>query len=313
MKVVVTGGTHGNEYTGVWVVKRFRSCPELMQRRGLEVSTLLSNPQAIRENRRFIDTDLNRAFAGDVLDDCELPGYEHNRAKAINALLGPKGEAAKTDFIIDLHTSTANMGVTFCLQPGDPLALRCAAYVQAHMQGQPVYLLLEGATTGAANIANTTGAGAVNTVSRHGLEVEVGPTPQGVLRDHTTQLMETAVGLCLDYLASVSAGSPLPVPRELGVYLDCGKIPWEVDADGFPTACTHTALQGKDYQPLRKGDPVLRHIDGSITCYNGDPSLVPVFVNEAAYYSVQSGLGIGLARPALIDTESMQITERSKL
>ena len=67
-------------------------------------------------------------------------------------------------------------------------------------------------------------AGAVNTLARHGLEVEVGPTPQGVLRDHTTQLMEKAVGLCLDYLSSVSEGNPLPVPRELGVYLDCGKV-----------------------------------------------------------------------------------------
>ena len=89
-EVVVTGGTHGNEYTGVWVVKRFRSCTELTQRRGLQVSTLLSNPQAIRGNRRFVDIDSNRAFAGDVLNDYELPGYEHNRAKAINALLGPK-------------------------------------------------------------------------------------------------------------------------------------------------------------------------------------------------------------------------------
>lgn len=157
MNVVVTGGTHGNEYTGVWVVKRFRSCPVLTQRRGLHVSTLLSNPQAIRENRRFIDTDLNRAFAGDILNDCELPGYEHNRAKAINALLGPKGESPKTDFMIDLHTSTANMGVTFCLQPGDPLALRCAAYVQANLQGEPVFLLLEGATAGAADVQNMTG------------------------------------------------------------------------------------------------------------------------------------------------------------
>ena len=86
-----------------------------------------------------------------------------------------------------------------------------------------------------------------------------------------------------------------------------------MDVDGFPTACTHATLQGKDYQPLNKGDPVLRHMDGSVTCYNGDQGLVPVFVNEAAYYSVKSGLGIGLARPALINTDTMQIIERSKL
>ena len=119
MNVTVCGGTHGNEYTGVWLIKRFREHQSLVSRSGLAVSTLLNNPKAIKENRRFIDTDLNRMFSATCLNDVELGGYEANRAKALNTKLGPKGTDAAQDFVIDLHTSTANMGVTFCLQPGD--------------------------------------------------------------------------------------------------------------------------------------------------------------------------------------------------
>lgn len=279
-----------------------------MRRPHLDVSTHLCNPNAIKMNRRFVDTDLNRAFTGACLADNELPGYEHNRAKVLNAVLGPKGSAApSTDFIIDLHTSTANMGVTFCLTPSDALACRCAAYVKQKMPGERVFLLIEGATEGATSVANMTGAGAVSTVASHGLEIEVGPTPQGLLYDPSIQLMQTAIQHCLDYLDAVSGGAPPAVPRRAPVYCDVGKIPWDVDEDGFPLACTHGSLQGRDFQPLKRGDAVLRHRDGSETAYKGEDGLVPVFVNEAAYYSKASGLGIGLARPMTVDTETMAL------
>jgi aspartoacylase len=306
MNVAVTGGTHGNEYTGVWLVKRCRANPALITRPSLQVETYLNNPQAIKENRRFIDTDLNRAFSAANLADYDLGGFEHNRAKAINTAIGPKG-APRTDFVIDLHTSTANMGVTFCLQPGDLLAFQCAAYVQATMAESKVYLLLEGATQGSTAVANMTGGGAVATVAAHGFEIEVGPTPQGVLRDDCIQLMERAMQLSLDFLEAHQSGNKKPVPQFVTAYQDEGKFPWSLDSDGFPTGCTHESLQGRDFQQLKKGDPMLRLLDGSVTVYDGDEDLCPVFVNEGAYYSAASGLGIGLARKVELSTSTMAL------
>lgn len=307
--MAITGGTHGNEYTGVWCVKQYRSDPKQIARPHLETSALLCNPRAVQLNRRFVDTDLNRAFSGAALTDKDLPGYEHNRAKVLDSILGPKGsESPAADFIIDLHTSTANMGVTFCLTPADSLAFRCAAYVQQQMPGERVFLLIEGATEGATAVANMTGAGAVSTVGKHGFEIEVGPTPQGLLHDPSIQLMRTAIQHSLDYLEGASNGAAPVVPRHVLAYCDCGKIPWEVDGDDFPTACTHAALQDRDFQPIKRGEPVLRHRDGSEMRYEGEDGLVGVFINEAAYYSKASGLGIGLARPMSVDTETMERT-----
>ena len=65
----------------------------------------------------------------------------------------------------------------------------------------------------------------------------------------------------------------LPLPFKLMsivvAYADEGKIPWGLDEDGFPTAHTHGALQGRDFVPLKRGDPVLHNKDGSVTVYKG--------------------------------------------
>ena len=48
---------------------------------------------------------------------------EHRRARELNALLGPKRSAdPRTDFIIDLHNTTAQTGVALMLAPDDSFA-----------------------------------------------------------------------------------------------------------------------------------------------------------------------------------------------
>ncbi len=59
-RVAIVGGTHGNELTGVYLIKKFAQFPELVHRQSFECLTLLANPQAVQENRRYIDRDLNR-------------------------------------------------------------------------------------------------------------------------------------------------------------------------------------------------------------------------------------------------------------
>jgi len=93
-----------------------------------------------------------------------------------------------------------------------------------------------------------------------------------------------------------------------------GKIKWPVDEDGRPAAVTHWSLQGKDYEHLPAGAPVFEHLNGSVIKYEpkagqnvkllpelfvgeDDPmAFYPVFINEGAYYSPKSGLGIGVTR-----------------
>ena len=140
--VAVVGGTHGNEYTGVFCVKALeQQLAKKNENYPFQISTLIGNPEAYKANRRFVDEDLNRQFSGAamVAAKAALPAtlsVEQRRAREIDDLLGPKfgrdGDANKPptmDFIIDLHTTTANMHTSLIVGQGDPLTTQAAAYV----------------------------------------------------------------------------------------------------------------------------------------------------------------------------------------
>eukprot|EP00968_Pinguiococcus_pyrenoidosus_P005049 scaffold327_cov257-Pinguiococcus_pyrenoidosus.AAC.26 len=100
--VTVVGGTHGNEFNGVWCVKRWRhgaasddscSAAALQLEKAfpsMSVRTMIGNPKAYALNRRFLDDDLNRMFKDVSLErrisevDDDVLAYEENRARAIS-------------------------------------------------------------------------------------------------------------------------------------------------------------------------------------------------------------------------------------
>ena len=142
--VVVSGGTHGNEYTGVYVIEKLEGQAEELRRSypSLDISLLLANPRAHASNQRFVDADLNRMFTAKALANKGSPGgspggssggsslsYEAARGQEIESQYGPKGECAATDLCVDLHTTTSNMGCTIIVDSWCPLAQRTAAYL----------------------------------------------------------------------------------------------------------------------------------------------------------------------------------------
>lgn len=65
-RVAVCGGTHGNELSGVYLVRELlkEGQDKKTDDEGpLPVQMLLSNPRAIQQCRRYIDADLNRCFS----------------------------------------------------------------------------------------------------------------------------------------------------------------------------------------------------------------------------------------------------------
>ena len=58
VKSIVVGGTHGNEYTGVFVSKALaRSLQRENPYKTFQLSTVIANPEAHLQNKRFIDQD----------------------------------------------------------------------------------------------------------------------------------------------------------------------------------------------------------------------------------------------------------------
>ncbi|NXM65923.1 ACY2 Aspartoacylase, partial [Serilophus lunatus] len=132
-RVGVFGGTHGNEMSGVLLVRHWQENGAEIQRPGMEVKPFLTNPRAVEKCTRYIDCDLNRVFDPDslgrpVVED--IP-YEVRRAQEINHIFGPKGSDDAYDLIFDLHNTTSNMGGTLILENSrDDFTIQMVHYIK---------------------------------------------------------------------------------------------------------------------------------------------------------------------------------------
>ncbi|KAM8944860.1 aspartoacylase isoform 3-T4 [Lycaon pictus] len=144
-KVAIFGGTHGNELTGVFLVKHWLENDTEIQRTGLEVKPFITNPRAVKKCTRYIDCDLNRVFDPENLGkkvSKDLP-YEVRRAQEINHLFGPKDNEDSYDIIFDLHNTTSNMGCTLILEDSrNDLLIQMFHYIKTSLAPLPCYVYL---------------------------------------------------------------------------------------------------------------------------------------------------------------------------
>lgn len=88
--ILVVGGVHGNETSGIELVKKIKKYPI----NGF--TTLLANPDAVKKKVRYIETDLNRSFG-------KLPiSLEEKLATKICK------KTKKFDLVLDFHNTDSN-------------------------------------------------------------------------------------------------------------------------------------------------------------------------------------------------------------
>eukprot|EP00601_Ochromonadales_sp_CCMP2298_P011015 CAMPEP_0173261066 /NCGR_PEP_ID=MMETSP1142-20121109/25946_1 /TAXON_ID=483371 /ORGANISM="non described non described, Strain CCMP2298" /LENGTH=600 /DNA_ID=CAMNT_0014195919 /DNA_START=86 /DNA_END=1888 /DNA_ORIENTATION=+ len=232
-RVAVVGGTHGNERLGVNLVQHWQRDPAQLQRSTLQCTPLLANPPAIVKNVRYIDTDLNRQFPIDKLavimaatadpvvgstrkgasDSGEeaQDGFretvqgttavtEDFCAARLNALLGPKtlhyGEPTGADFIIDLHSSTSNLGLMLILSS---VSNDCTSNGVANYLDQQSSAAADKIRIASIDLPKASYFG-LDSLAPSGMAIEVGPLAHGSmdcsLLEHTRRLVLCA----LDYL-----------------------------------------------------------------------------------------------------------------
>ncbi|MEM9255274.1 MAG: aspartoacylase [Pseudomonadota bacterium] len=282
MQVIIVGGTHGNERTGVQLIRRLRAGSNELERPNFEASTLLANELAIKENCRYLDQDLNRCFSNALLEH-ESTNREQARAHEINRLIGPKGSDSKTDWIIDLHTTTANMGVTLVSHQHDSQALDMAFYIQQRMPESTLFYEDNAAEDDPF----------LCSIAKHGLLIEVGPVAQGLLRWDVFESTRQALSHALDFIdLQVSGNVSLPSPRKAEVFQFIEKLHLPRDREGEICGMIHPDLQDRDYQELAPGDPIFILDTGETVLFEYPEPVFVAFVNEAAYYDQAHGLSL---------------------
>jgi succinylglutamate desuccinylase len=270
-RVLIAGGTHGNELIGVYAIKKFEQWPQLVHRSTFETITLLGNPRAIAANRRYIDQDLNRSFAAHAQLGSTV--YEVQRAEDLRHDFGPAGQRP-VDFVIDLHGTTANAGVMLILDHLDGLTLGLAAYVSQVNPEVKVY-----SSEGSGRSQDS-----LRSLASHRLGIEVGPVAHGTLNAKLFQKTEAVVHAALDYLDQINHQATAFEPARLTVYQYLDTLDFPRNEGGDIIAMVHPQRQFQDYEPLAPGDPLFLTLAGETIAYAGDSTRYPVFVNEAAYY-----------------------------
>lgn len=280
--VTVVGGTHGNELSGIYLLRKWDKQPQLIGRSSFNTQTFISNPKACTSNKRFIDCDLNRQFLIDDLNNSNLTKYEQCRAKDINHSFGPKGKA-KTDFIIDLHNTTSNMGACLMLLQSDSFNRRMGAYVKSLMPEAVIFYQ---------DFVPVEQHAFLISMATQGVTIEVGPQPQAVLRQDIMEAMEELTSHVLDYVEHCNCGTLPSLPKEYVAFSHVETLKMPIDDNGNRVGVIHKQVQDRDFSPLRPGDPVFSLFDGGDIYWEGDYEAYPLFINEAAYYETSNAMSL---------------------
>lgn len=288
-RVAIVGGTHGNEFSGIYLLKKWQASPSAVSRPSFETETLFANPNAFRDNKRYLDCDLNRQFLPADLADPTLGNYEQSRAKAINAQLGPKGDA-RTDLIIDLHNTTSNMGPTLILLKNDAFNTQLAAYVAERMDD--AVILFEDHCSMEEHYF-------LCSIANQGIIIEIGPQPQSVIRQDVLEWMEAMTQHILDFVELYNNGDVPELPETVRAYRYVETLKLPEDESGERIGMVHKNVQDANFTPLGKGDPIFTLFDGTEILWQGDYEAYPHFINEAAYYDNNLAMSLG----KLVDIE----------
>uniref|UniRef100_A0A4W6C7W0 Aspartoacylase (aminocyclase) 3, tandem duplicate 2 n=1 Tax=Lates calcarifer TaxID=8187 RepID=A0A4W6C7W0_LATCA len=245
----ICGGTHGNEMSGVYMVREMQK-QKIEKVGSVSIITALSNPRAVDACKRYTETDLNRCFTDALLSApiTDSTPYELRRAHELNAQLGPKGSEEAVDLLCDLHNTTANMGLCLIFYSLDWITLHIYKYIQSKITSVPVRAIQLDIPPSEAY--------SLEAVGKHGLAFEVGPQPNGVLRADIFNVVKEAVDLTIEWLQQFNSGSTFE-GGEVEAFTFAKSVDYPRDpATSEITAAIHPQLQDNDFKLLRPGDPI---------------------------------------------------------
>lgn len=265
--ILLVGGTHGNEMTGIHLVRNWLRDSGPLKHEGLDVQLLLANPEAIQVCRRYVETDLNRAFSKDLLaPQSQAKSKENLRAREIHA------QFANPDLVIDLHNSTANMGICLILNHLDEPVRRICAILAREFNEVRILYQPEPEDT----------LSYLPSIGLRDITVEVGPQPHGMLRATLYNRTRSLVIRLLELVSLFNSQELDMTPVPTLVYTQTGSHGYPMDSEGNISAMIHPTLEGRDFAALDKGSPVFLTFDNRPLFWEQE-TIYPCFIGEAAY------------------------------
>jgi aspartoacylase len=274
-QVLIIGGTHGNEMSGIAAVKQWQTAHDQLNANApsTHLRLTLANEEAIAKRVRYLEDDLNRQFSQAKLAASltQESAKEAKIAHAFNQQFGPKGNS-KSDFAIDIHNTTSNMGPTLIILQNDSFHQQLARFVKKEMP--TCIILIE-------DYQNFEQFGYLCTVATKGVMVEVGPQVQGALKASVYQQTVDLTLAILKFIEMYNTNTLLNLGPVEAFRLGT-EISYPTDANNQKTAMIHPSIEGKDFLALDPKQPCFIDFKGADILWEGELTY-PHFIGEAAY------------------------------
>lgn len=273
-RVLITGGTHGNELTGVYLVKKIQQQLRRFQRKTLSVSAIHANLKAIEQVRRYVDQDLNRSFNFKSIVNLKNLNYEQKRALELSEAFGEHSQEP-VDVILDLHSTVSKNGVS--IFPLNIDAVSCAILQAAQQRIDfPLRFVL-------CTASSMDSHSFLSSMSTYSFGIEVGPVPMGALDASAFMITERLVQLFLDLLDEVNTNKLPPYQGDITFYDMTEVVYFPKNEQGDIQAMVHPDLLPRNFELLKTGDPLFQDFEGNVIYFEGK-DCYPMFINEGAYY-----------------------------
>ncbi|WP_117235504.1 aspartoacylase [Vibrio maerlii] len=281
-QVLIVGGTHGNELSGIYLNKLIKERLYNIDRASFSASSVIANPDAVKANTRFVEQDLNRQFSLEL---------EANSKEARLATEFKNNYCANNPLIIDLHNTTSNMGATLILLSNSPFYKKMGAYVKQRMPGSNI--LFE-------DRKEWNEQPYLCTASQYGVMIEVGAQAHGSLQFETLELMKEMLSLVLDYVDKHNLYQLSNLANyDAFYYTEEVQIP--MDHDGMRIAAVHPTICGRDFEVVKTGEPIMATFFGFDIYWEKENDIYPHFINESAYSSANIAMALAEKKTVFVD------------
>lgn len=278
---LIVAGTHGNELSGIYINKLIKDRLYSADRSTFSTESIIANPEAVKHNVRYLDTDLNREFSPNQTEHVR----EGNEAQVARKFID-KYAASKNQLIVDLHNTTSNMGATLILLSKDAFYRKMGAYVKQRMP-QANILFEDRKPWNEQPYLCSTGD--------YGVMIEVGAQAHGSLKSETLELMKQMLTAVLDYVEKHNLNQ-MDNLEDYSAFFYTDEVPILLDQDGMRSAMVHPTVCGRDFEVVKQGEPLLATFLGHDILWEKDQDIYPHFINESAYSKANIAMALAEKR-----------------
>ncbi len=282
-QVLLVAGTHGNELSGIYLNKLIKEGMYVADRSTFSATSVIANLKAVEQNVRYLDTDLNRQFT--VGDEESGSGLAE---QAVARQFAERYADREQQLIVDLHNTTSNMGTTLILLSSDAFYQKMGAYVKQRMP--EANILFEDRKPWDEQPY-------LCTAGDCGVMIEVGAQAHGSLKFDTLKLMKLMLTLVLDYVENHNLNQ-IKALQDYSAFFYVKEVNVPLGPDGMRVATVHPAICGRDFEPVKQGEPLLATFFGYDIYWEGEQDIYPHFINESAY--AKANIAMALAEKRLV-------------